>query len=166
MMDESDDFRDAVVAVTEEAPQTVESILRRVAELRAKQAELVAAEKKLANEIKGLEELAIEQLQTLGLRGCRTSDRTWYLSEYISISVPKENRDRVLAVAETVVDADGNNMADEIRTVTTQTLRAWLMEQRRNAEGVDENAPIAKGTAFDGLVSEFRRMRLGSSKRG
>lgn len=165
-MDEMDDFREAVTAVTEEAPQTVESMLKKIAERKAEQALLVAAEKKLATEIKALEEAAIEQLQTLGLRGCRTSDRTWYLTEYVSISVPKENRDRVLAVAETIVDSDGNNMADEIRTVTTQTLRSWLMEQRRNAEGVDENEPIAKGTAFEGLVSEFRRMRLGSSKRG
>lgn len=144
----------------------IEGLLKRIADLRASQAEIEASSKKLETEIKGLESLAIEQLQTLGLRGCRTSDRTWYLSEYISISVPKENRDRVLAAAEGVVDADGNNMADEIRTVTTQTLRSWLLEQRRNAESMVESEPLAKGTAFDGMVTEFRRTRLGSSKRG
>lgn len=157
---------DLASEVTDEAPGNVEGLLKSIAELRERQAEFVAAEKKVAEEIKALENLAIEQLQTLGLRGCRTKDRTWYLSEFISITVPKANRDKVLEVAEGIVDADGNTMADMIRTVTTQTLRSWLMEQRRNADKVEESEPIAKGTAFDGLVTEYRRMRLGSAKRG
>lgn len=165
MMEESE--ASAVDATTLAVPGTgIEGMLDRITELRAKQDELVAEEKKLSTEIKELERLAVEQLQTLGLKGCKTATRTWTLSEYISITVPKANRDAVLAVAEQIRDEDGNSMADEIRTVTTQTLRSWLLEQRKNRENVDTNEPVAKGTAFDGLVSEFRTVRLGSCKRG
>ena len=144
----------------------IENVLERITELRAKQDELVTAEKKVSGEIKELERIAIERLQTLGLAGCKTATRTWTLSEYVSITVPKENRDAVLAAADLIRDEDGNSMADEIRTVTTQTLRSWLMEQRKNREDVDLTEPVAKGTAFDGLVSEYRMYRLGSCKRG
>lgn len=165
MMNESE--AEAGDLTTMAVPGTgIEKLLDSITELRKRQDELVAAEKLIAGEIKELERLAVEQLQTLGLKGCKTATRTWTLSEYISITVPKANRDAVLAVAEQIRDEDGNSMADEIRTVTTQTLRSWLLEQRKNRENVDMNEPVAKGTAFDGLVSEFRTVRLGSCKRG
>lgn len=142
------------------------ALLDQIEKARAAKDEMDSKLKTLTSTVKGLEAEAIKQLQLLGMKACRTASRTWSVSEFISITVPKENRDRVLEVAEGIVDSDGNTMADEIRTVMTQTLRSWLLEQHRNNENKDQSAPLASGTAFDGLVSEYRSFRLGMARRG
>jgi hypothetical protein len=127
--------------------------------------EASALAKRLSKEADELEVKCIDLLELAGLDGAIAHDRTWWVQEDVSISVLKENRDKVLAAAAKVVDQDGVSMADEIRTVLTGTLKSWLKEQAKN-RGVSGDARLADGTPFEGLVQEFRSASLHSAARG
>jgi hypothetical protein len=62
-------------------------------------------------------------------------------------------RDIVIAAARR------EGIADEITTVATTTLKAWLKE-RAKATGRERGASFVEGTAFAGLVTEFVESKL------
>jgi hypothetical protein len=101
--------------------------------------------------LKEAESLAVEQLAASGLDGVRAAGKSWYVREFFSVSVPTENR-------EAVVEAAKDAGLDDLIAVNTTTLKSWLTEQRRAGDGAGES--LAAGTAFDGLVTEYREMRL------
>lgn len=128
-------------------------------------AEATALAGRLKKEADALEGKCIDLLKLAGLDGAMAHGRTWWVQEDVSITVLKENRDKVLAAAATVVDEDGRAMDEEIRTVLTGTLKAWLKEQAKNRDaGVEGD--MASGTPFEGLVQEFRFATLHSAARG
>jgi hypothetical protein len=73
------------------------------------------------------------------------------VDESLYVSVPKDNREAVLAAAE----AEG--LEDAI-TLNTTTLKAWLKERAKEADVTLERA--ADGTSFAGLVSSYVKVRL------
>ena len=120
----------------------------------AKQAEHEAAvnqAKKIGKELESLESMAAELLGATGMDRVVCAGKSWRLEESIYVSVPKINREEVMKAA----IAEG--IADELTTVNTTTLKAWLLE-RRGGEAGEQS--IADGTAFVGLISEYREVRL------
>lgn len=120
----------------------------------AKQAEHEAAvnqAKKIGRELESLESIAAEMLGATGMDRVVCAGKSWRLEESVYVSVPKINREDVMKAA----IAEG--IADELTTVNTTTLKAWLLE-RRGGEAGEQS--IAEGTAFVGLISEYREVRL------
>lgn len=124
-------------------------LLERIAELQAEKKRLEAEVSKVNSTLKDAEALAVEQLAASGLDGVRAAGKSWYVREFFSVSVPTENR-------EAVVEAAKSAGLEDLIGVNTTTLKSWLMEQRA-AEG---DSALAEGTPFDGLITEFREMRL------
>jgi len=121
-------------------------------------AELQAEKDRLANEAKAVnkalseaEQMAVEVLAASGLDGVRAAGKSWYTREFFSVSVPSENR-------EAVVEAAKDAGLDDLIAVNTTTLKSWLIENR--GDGQPAEAGLAAGTPFDGLVREFREVRL------
>lgn len=129
--------------------------LTRIAELRDRKSEAEAALKAVNDELDRLEKLALESLGASGLDGCRVAGRTWWMEESLRLSVNAGQRDRVLEAAKQ------ENIAEEITTVATATLKAWLSEQAKK-RGRERGQSFVAGTAFDGLVSEFIEPKLRS----
>lgn len=126
------------------------TVLEKVSELIAEKDRLEAEVSRVKKALRDMEQLAVEQLSMSGLDGVRAAGKSWYVREFIGLSVPKENRERVVAAAR---DAG----LDEFIAVNTSSLKTWLKEQRGDgAEGSD----LAAGTPFDGLLSEYREVRL------
>lgn len=125
-------------------------LLERVSELQGNKDRLSAELAKVNNELEGVKGLAVEQLAISGLDGVRAAGKSWFVREFFSVSVPEENKDEVLAVAKTA--------CPEYIGVNTASLKSWLMERRRNDATTDGG--LADGTPFEGLISEFREMRL------
>jgi hypothetical protein len=128
--------------------------LERLVALSKERDEAAAALKAIERQIDTLESLAAEQFQASGLDNCRVAGKTWWIDEALLLSVPKEHRDAVLAAA------GKEGIAEELTTVNTATLKAWLQERAREKE-----VPLVdalKGTAFEGLVDEFVKVRLRS----
>jgi hypothetical protein len=126
------------------------TMLERIAELQAEKKLLEAAVRKVNEALSGAESLAVEMLAASGLDGVRAAGKSWGVREFVSVSVPSENRDKVVAAAREAGLKD-------LVAVNTSSLKAWLMEKRGESDG---DAPIAEGTPFAGLVREFREMRL------
>ena len=126
------------------------ALLERVAGLQAEKKRLEAEVSKVNGTLKEAEQLAVEQLAASGLDGVRAAGKSWGVREFISVSVPAENRDKVVA------EARKAGLKDLI-AVNTSSLKAWLLEKR---EEIDGGEPIGYGTPFAGLVSEYREMRL------
>lgn len=124
------------------------AILDRVVSKKSEKDALSKQLKDVDRELDELETLAAEQMALSGLDGVRAAGKTWWIEEQFYLSVPAENREEVLKAA----TAEG---IKDLTTINTATLKAWLLEKR--AEGAET---IAAGTAFDGLVSEFRKVRL------
>jgi hypothetical protein len=130
--------------------------------LAAKQDEFAAANavvKGIEGEMDDLETQARDVMELTGMDTCGTAGRTWYLRRDVSVNVPKDKRDAVLAAAEKVTDMDGVTLADDLRTILTGTLKAWLKEQAK-ATDKPEGEPLAAGTPFAGLVNEFTKVTL------
>jgi hypothetical protein len=127
------------------------AMLERIAELQAEKKRLEAEVSRVNGTLKEAESLAVEQLAASGLDGVRAAGKSWYVREFFSVSVPTENR-------EAVVEAAKDAGLDDLIAVNTTTLKSWLTEQRRAGDGAGES--LAAGTAFDGLVTEYREMRL------
>lgn len=131
---------------------------QRLLKLLERVAELQAEKDRLANEAKGVnkalaeaEQMAVEVLAASGLDGVRAAGKSWYTREFFSVSVPSENR-------EAVVEAAKDAGLDDLIAVNTTTLKSWLIENR--GDGQPAEAGLAAGTPFDGLVREFREVRL------
>jgi hypothetical protein len=115
------------------------------------QKERIEAELKSVNKcLKELESLAVEQLALSGLDGVRAAGKSWFVREFFSVSIPEENKDAVLAAARTA--------CPEYIGVNTASLKSFLMERRRDSASRDGG--LADGTPFEGLISEYREMRL------
>lgn len=141
--------------------ESLSGLLGQIASIRQKKDTVSAELKCISDELDLLEGLAAEQLRASGLDLCRAAGRSWWVDDTLRVSVPKENRDAVLEAAE----AEG--MAEELVAVQTATLKSWLAErmERAKAEGRAYDTP-SKGTAFEGLVSEYVEIRLCSRKVG
>jgi len=137
--------------------QQLSKMLERVAELQAEKDRLANEAKVVNKALSEAEQLAVELLAASGLDGVRAAGKSWYTREFFAVSVPTENREAVVAAAK---DAG----LDDLIAVNTTTLKSWLMENRGQAESTD--AGLASGTPFDGLVREFREVRLSSRTLG
>jgi hypothetical protein len=138
------------------------------AEIEAKQrslSELTQQSKRLEAEIDTLETQAVDVMTVAEVRSMTAGTRRWSLRRNKHVSILKGSRDAVLAAAAEIVDADGVSLADEIRTVLTGTLKSWLSEQAKLREAPPES-PLADGTPFAGLVSEYETITLTSVSAG
>jgi hypothetical protein len=132
-------------------PSSLKDVLDKIVLLQAEKDRLAGLTKKNGESLSVLEKLAVEMMAVSGLDGVRAAGKSWYLREFFSVSIPSENRQKVVEAAK----AEG--LGDELVTVNTTTLKSWLIERR----GEESDAGgLAEGTAFDGLVREFREMRL------
>lgn len=132
-------------------PTTLKDVLEKITELQADKDRLAGETKRVGESLSVLEKLAVEMMTASGLDGVRAAGKSWFLREFFSVNIPAENRQKVVEAAK----AEG--LGDELVTVNTTTLKSWLVE-RRGADADMES--LAEGTAFDGLIREFREMRL------
>lgn len=133
---------------------TLASLLQRIAELKNKKDEAQHILNCLKSDLKDAEETASELLLASGMQKVTSGGRTWWTSEQLFVSIPKEKREDVLEAAEK------EGLREELTTVNTSTLKAWLVERaKENGLSLRE---AAEGTAFDGLVSEFVARKLHS----
>lgn len=110
--------------------------------------ELEAQLKQLKADTKKLEGIAVEAIASHALDRVRYAGRTWRVDQVPHISVLKANREAVMEVAQR------EGIAEELTSINTTTLKAWIMERRREGSA----------TPFDGLVSEYVETRLKSVK--
>lgn len=143
-------FEDEIDGQIESSMQ-LSALLEQIAEAQAEKDRIEAEAKAVGKRLRDLESLAVEQLSLSGLDGVRAAGKSWFLREFFSVSIPTENKDRVLEIA--------NEACPELVSVNTASLKAWLMEERRNADGAAP-ASLADGTPFAGLISEYREVRL------
>lgn len=127
--------------------QRLSRLLERVAELQADKDRIAAEAKKVNKALDEAEQMAVEELRASGLDGVRAAGKSWFTQEWFSVTIPSDNRDRVIEIARQV--------CPEYIGVNTSQLKAYLKENR--AEGSDS---LAAGTAFDGLIQEYREVRL------
>ena len=126
------------------------AMLERIAELQAEKKRIEAELSKVNGSLKEAESLAVEQLAASGLDGVRAAGKSWGVREFFSVSIPEENKDKVLAAAKAA--------CPEYIGVNTASLKSWLMERRRDSGKKDGG--LADGTPFAGLISEYRAMQL------
>jgi len=139
----------------EEAPAGgLAKLLADIVSQREAKDEMTNVVKGMEKRLEQLEMLAAEQIAASGLDKCRVAGKTWWVDQTLLLSVSKSNRDAVIEAAR----AEG--LDDELITVNTSTLKAWLAE-RCKANGSDL-AEATVGTAFAGLVEEFVKVRLRS----
>lgn len=129
--------------------EQLSAVLERVAELQAEKARLASEAKKINKALDEAEQLAVEQLAASGLQRVQVAGKSWGIRESFQVSVPSENRDKVVEIA--------RRECPEYIGVNTSELKAWLKENRR--EGSET---LTGGTPFDGLVTEFREIKLSS----
>jgi hypothetical protein len=137
--------------------QQLSKLLERVAELQAEKDRIATEAKKINKALDEAEQLAVEVLAASGLDGVRAAGKSWFTREFFSVSVPSENREAVVEAAEEA------GLSDLI-AVNTTTLKSWLVENR--GDGQPAEAGLAAGTPFDGLVREYREVRLSSRTLG
>lgn len=131
-------------------------LLERVVRKQSEHEEALIRLKALKQELDSIESLAAEALAASGMEKVTCFGRTWRTEVATYLSIPKDNR-------RLVIEAAGKEgIADELTTVNTSTLKAWLSE--RHGEGDADS--LAEGTAFEGLVSEYRAVRLRSRSIG
>lgn len=140
---------DEEVEAQHEQSMQLSQVLTRVGELQAEKDRIAAEASTVNKALREIEQMAVELLAASGLDGVRAGGKSWYVREFFSVSVPSQNRDAVVEAAEAA------GLSDLI-AVNTTTLKSWLIEQR--TANADSN--LAAGTPFDGLISEFREMRL------
>ena len=125
-------------------------LLERVAALQEDKDRISAELSKVNKELKAVESLAVEQLSLSGLDGVRAAGKSWFVREFFAVSIPTENKERVLEIA--------SEACPELVAVNTTSLKSWLIEERRS-QG-ESDGGLADGTPFAGLISEYREMRL------
>lgn len=131
--------------------QRLSRLLERVAELQSEKDRLAAEAKKINKALDEAEQMAVEVLAASGLDGVRAAGKSWFTREFFSVNVPTENR-------EAVVEAAREAGLEDLVTVNTTTLKSWLIEHRDENQSVE--AGLAVGTPFDGLIREYREVRL------
>ena len=130
------------------------TLLAKIVTVREEFAEANNVAKAIEKTLDSLESLAMEQIGASGLDQCRVAGKTWWIDEALMLSVPKENRDAVMEAARK------EGLDDELLTINTATLKAWLVERCKENEG--DLATASSGTAFNGLVTEYVKVRLRS----
>ena len=135
-------------------PDGLATLLATIVKEREAKDQMAGVVKAMEKRIEQLEALASEQIAASGLEKCRVAGKTWWVDETLLLSVSKDNRDAVLAAAKI------EGIADELLSINTATLKAWLVERcKKNKSGL---ATASSGTAFEGLVSEYAKVRLRS----
>lgn len=127
--------------------QRLSRLLERVAELQADKDRIAAEAKAINKALDEAEQLAVEALAASGLKRVHAAGKSWGIKESFHVSIPADNRDRVVEIARQV--------CPEYIGVNTSQLKSYLKEHR--AEGSES---LAAGTPFDGLVDEYREVRL------
>ena len=126
------------------------SMLERIAELQAEKKRLEAEASRVSKLLDNAEKVAVELLEASGLDLVRAAGKSWFTQEWFSVSVPADNRDRVVEIA--------RRECPEYIGVNTSQLKAWLKERRKASNGTSES--LTDGTPFAGLVEEYREVRL------
>lgn len=141
-----------------QAPGRVGVLLAQVAELLAEKDRLESLVTANNKRLAAVESEAVEAMQMEGVEGCKAAGKSWYFRDVVQVSVPADNRDKVLEAAKAA------GLAETLVSVNTSTLKAWLVERWKRGGQASES--IADGTPFAGLVTEFRTVRLGHQTRG
>lgn len=136
---------EADVQVTDN--QRLSKLLERVAELHAEKDRLAAEAKRINKALDEVEQLAVEALAASGLQRVRVAGKSWGIRESFHISVPSEFRERVIEIA--------RRECPEYICVNTSQLKAWLNENKK-----EDGESLSAGTPFDGLIHEYREVRL------
>jgi hypothetical protein len=143
--------------VAEIAPEGLSDLLARIVVKQEIRDGIAAQLKSVEKELESLESLASEQLGASGLDGCRVAGKTWWIDEALYVSAPKENREKIIEAAE------GEGLQDAV-SVNTTTIKSWLCERAKRLDtGLDD---AAVGTKFEGLISQFVKVRLRSRASG
>jgi len=138
-----------------DVPGSLSDLLAEVSRLRDVKAMAEADLKTVKESLERMERLALEALGASGLDGCKVAGRTWWMEESLRLNVNADQREKVLAAAKL------EGIDEEITTVATATLKAWLAE-RAKKNGRGRGGSFVAGTAFEGLVSEFVESQLRS----
>lgn len=133
------------------------SALERITEIDARIKELDASVKELKAQRAHYEGVAIEEMSNGRLDGVKVAGRSWRVETEHSISIPS-------AVKAEVVEAANRAGLDDMLTIPTTSLKAYLRELAKDRGG-DPKSPWADGTVFAGLVGEYIRpvLRYASS---
>jgi len=138
------------VDIADDYTGRLKGLLERVVALQNEKAVADEAAKDAGKRLREAEQEAVEVLALSGLDGCRVAGKTWSLREFFSVSIPAANKEAVLKAAKKV--------CPEYIGVNTASLKSWL-DERRKEKGIDGES-LAAGTPFEGLVTEFREVRL------
>jgi len=130
------------------------SALERISEIDARVKELEAGVKDLKAQRAHYEGVAIEAMQEGRLDGVKAAGRSWRVEMEHSISVPS-------AVKQEVVEAARRAGLDDMVTIPTTSLKAYLKERAKDT-GASADSPWADGSEFAGLVGEYIRPVLRS----
>ena len=143
--------------LAEIAPEGLSDLLARIVVKQEIRDAIAVQLKSVEKELESLESLASEQLGASGLDGCRVAGKTWWIDEALYVSAPKENREKIIEAAE------GEGLQDAV-SVNTATIKSWLCERAKRLDtGLDD---AAAGTKFEGLISQFVKVRLRSRASG
>ena len=145
--------KDFLSDLTTPQQNKLSEVLKRIKKIDEEIGTVNAQLKLLKGERSKLEHWACEEMQTQNFDGIRSAGRSWRVQEELRLSVSKDRRDAVLKAAEEV------GIKDEITTVSTATLKAWLQEKAA-AGGTDASGGYSNGTPFEGLVGEFVESKL------
>lgn len=133
--------------------QTLSDVLEEISALDVQIGTASAQLDELKKRRASLESIAVEDMTTQRLDGVRVAGRSWRVEEALHISVSRDRRDAVLEAARAA------GIEDVITTVSTPTLKAWLVERAKET-GRDAGSPFASGTPFEGLVGEYSELKL------
>jgi hypothetical protein len=139
------------------APEGLSDLLARIVAKQEIRDGIAAQLKSVEKELESLESLASEQLGASGLDGCRVAGKTWWIDEALYVSAPKENREKIIEAAE------GEGLQDAV-SVNTATIKSWLSERAKRLDTSLDDAAV--GTKFEGLISQFVKVRLRSRATG
>jgi hypothetical protein len=143
--------------LAEIAPEGLSDLLARIVAKQEIRDGIAAQLKSVEKELESLESLASEQLGASGLDGCRVAGKTWWIDEALYVSAPKENREKIIEAAE------GEGLQDAV-SVNTATIKSWLSERAKRLDTSLDDAAV--GTKFEGLISQFVKVRLRSRATG
>ena len=125
------------------------SALERISEIDSRIKEIEATAKDLRAQRAHYEGIAIEAMQEGRLDGVKAAGRSWRVETEHSISVAS-------AVRQEVVEAARKAGLDDLITIPTTSLKAYLKARAKDSDAADD-APWADGTEFAGLVGEYIR---------
>lgn len=137
---------------------SLNALLERVVKKQAEYDEANIRAKALKTELEEIEGLAAEALGASGLEKVTCAGRSWRVETATYLNVPKDNREAVLQAAVK------EGISEELTTVNTSTLKSWLTNH--HGDNADKVESLAAGTAFEGLVTEYREIRLRSRVAG